>query len=135
AFPAAQQKHVHDLSLEVIRTGMHQVFPDGTDPADPGALRWELLVDPSAGVGAARFEQQYWRANLGPPGRHGQAGEGSSPHRLRADGSGFENLYLAGDWVATGLNAGCVESAVMGGLQAARAICGHPDEIAGENDF
>ena len=42
---------------------------------------------------------------------------------------------LAGDWLRTGLNYGCVESAVMGGLQAARAICGFPDKIYGEHDL
>lgn len=40
----------------------------------------------------------------------------------RRRGVGFNNLVLAGDWVKTALNARCAESAVMGGLDAARAI-------------
>ena len=43
---------------------------------------------------------------------------------LRADGSGFDNLFLAGDWIDNGLNAGCIEAAVLGGLQAANAVEG-----------
>jgi uncharacterized protein with NAD-binding domain and iron-sulfur cluster len=59
---------------------------------------------------------------------------GSTQYRLRSDQSGFTNLYLAGDWTRNGLNAGCVEAAVMSGMQASRAICGSPTQIIGEKD-
>jgi uncharacterized protein with NAD-binding domain and iron-sulfur cluster len=54
---------------------------------------------------------------------------------LHADQSGFANLFLAGDWLKTGLDAGCVEAAVMGGMQASRAICGLPASIQGEHGW
>ena len=38
------------------------------------------------------------------------------------------------DWV-TGINAGCVEAAVMGGMFASRAMCGVPEHIVGEEDM
>lgn len=57
----------------------------------------------------------------------------SSRHRLPTDGSGFANLYLTGDWIRTGINAGCVEAATMAGMQTARAICGWPAVIRGES--
>ena len=53
-------------------------------------------------------------------------------HRLTADGSGFDNLYLAGAWIKTGLDCGCMEATVMSGMQASRALCGHPRVVAGE---
>jgi len=59
---------------------------------------------------------------------------GTTQYRLRADESGVDNLYLAGDWVRTGLNAGCVEAAVMGGIQAARAILDDPRPVLGATD-
>jgi len=49
---------------------------------------------------------------------------GTGRLRLRADESGYDNLVLAGDWLDTGLNAGCIESAVMSGIQAANAVNG-----------
>jgi uncharacterized protein with NAD-binding domain and iron-sulfur cluster len=49
---------------------------------------------------------------------------GSEQHRLRPDRSGFANLYPAGDWTDSGLNAGCIEAATMSGLQAANALVG-----------
>jgi uncharacterized protein with NAD-binding domain and iron-sulfur cluster len=52
---------------------------------------------------------------------------------VRPDRSGFDNLFLAGDWTDSGLNAGCVEAATMSGLQAANAVLGRGrwDDIKG----
>jgi uncharacterized protein with NAD-binding domain and iron-sulfur cluster len=99
----------------------------GAAAAD-GGFRWDLLcadgAEPTAGP--ARFGSQYWRANTDPSDRYVQSLPGSAPHRLRADGSGLDNLFLAGDWIDNGLNAGCIEAATLGGLQAANAVEGRP---------
>ena len=96
-------------------------------------LDWSLLYDPSGAVGPARLLAQYFRANINPSDRYVQSVPGSTPFRLGSGSSGFGNLYLAGDWVDTPLNAGCVEAAVMGGLQAASALSGAPITIYGTN--
>jgi predicted NAD/FAD-dependent oxidoreductase len=57
--------------------------------------------------------------------------KGSTRVRLWADQSGFANLYLSGDWARSGLNTAGVESAVMAGLEASRAISGHPEVVVG----
>jgi uncharacterized protein with NAD-binding domain and iron-sulfur cluster len=54
-------------------------------------------------------------------------------HRLRADESGYSNLYLAGDWTRNGTEIGCVEGAVKSGLFAAIAICGEGSVIGGQS--
>jgi uncharacterized protein with NAD-binding domain and iron-sulfur cluster len=77
-------------------------------------------------------------------GRHVQANfEGSDRYTLSLPGSlasrispldrSVENMTVAGDWTACGLDAGCVESAVMSGMLAAYAISGspHPSTIVG----
>ena len=99
-------------------------------------LDWALLtcVDPALS-GQHRIRDQYYRINIDPSERYILSLPGTAQYRPRADQSGFRNLVLAGDWLATGLNAGCVEAAVMGGLQASRAICGYPREIIGDGDF
>jgi uncharacterized protein with NAD-binding domain and iron-sulfur cluster len=66
------------------------------------------------------------RANVAPAERYVQALPGTGSLRLRAGASGFDNVVLAGDWIDCGLNAGCIEAAVLAGTQAANAIRGRP---------
>jgi uncharacterized protein with NAD-binding domain and iron-sulfur cluster len=105
----------------------HRVRRDAIDWMQsclPGLLpnwSWERACAP-AGLGPQRFAAQYWRANSAPSERYVLAVPGSLRFRLAADRSGFENLFLAGDWVRTDLNAGCLEAAAMAGVAAGRAI-------------
>jgi uncharacterized protein with NAD-binding domain and iron-sulfur cluster len=62
--------------------------------------------------------------NIDPSDRYVQSVPGSDKYRLRSDESGYDNLVLAGDWTDSGYNAGCIEAAVMSGLQAANALLG-----------
>jgi hypothetical protein len=94
---------------------------------------WDLLVDPHTGVGPARFDSQFWRANFQATERYVLTPAGNVRYRLAAEESGYANLFLAGDWTRTGVNGGCVEAAVMSGMQASRAICGSPKTIVGED--
>jgi uncharacterized protein with NAD-binding domain and iron-sulfur cluster len=59
----------------------------------------------------------------------------SSQHRIKTDKTGYENLYITGDWIDCGFNAGCIEATVMSGKQAARAVSGKDVDIPGENDL
>ena len=63
-----------------------------------------------------------------PPTATCSARRGATRYRLRADESGYDNLFLAGDWTDSGLNAGCIEAAVLSGLQAANAVAGRSRE-------
>ena len=100
---------------------------------DGDGFHWGALVDPEGGEGPERFDSQYWLANFQATERYVLTPKGSVEHRLATDESGYENLYLTGDWIKTGLDAGCVEAATMAGMQASRAICGVPETIVGED--
>jgi uncharacterized protein with NAD-binding domain and iron-sulfur cluster len=119
-----------------------RVFADGIWP------RWRECGSPPAGWsssgGQAAWEggvkqlterlvrSEYYRANIEPWQEYVLSVPGSTKFRLASDDSRFRNLYLAGDWTWNGMNAGCVEGAVMSGLLAARAITGRPQVIIGE---
>lgn len=95
----------------------------------PGAVTeqgfaWHLLVGANGHRGASALETQYVSVNIDPSDRYVLSVPGSDKHRLRADESGYDNLVLAGDWTDNGFNAGCIEAAVMSGLQAANALLG-----------
>lgn len=105
---------------------MAPYWPKAVEPS--GELDWRRLFDGRAkpGTGAARFDSQYWVGTANPSDRYVQTLTGSSRHRLRAGQAGLGNLVLAGDWIDSTFNVGCVEAAVMAGLSAANAVCGYP---------
>ena len=86
---------------------------------------WNLLHVARPATGEARFDQQYWRANISPSERYVLSLPNTLQHRLEPGKSGYSNLFLTGDWPkAPEVNAGAVEVAVMCGLSAASALSG-----------
>jgi len=77
---------------------------------------------------------RYLRVNGDPSGLYTRSPPGTAGARIRVDEVGVGGLLAAGDWLTTGLNAGCVEAAVMSGLGAARAIAGELQPIVGEDE-
>lgn len=86
------------------------------DPGELTAIGVQANLDP--------FVEQYWRGNSVGSERYVQTPAGSVEHRLEPHRSGYQNLYLAGDWTRTGIDGGCVEAAVISGRAAAKAIIG-----------
>lgn len=128
--PAIALDRVRQLSLNWLERNLRHLLPDAV--RDDGKPNWNLLHTINGDRGRARFNQQYFRANIDPSDCCPGSAAGSTRYRLAADASGFDNLYLAGCWVKTGLNTASVESAVMAGMQAARAITGSSDNVWGE---
>jgi uncharacterized protein with NAD-binding domain and iron-sulfur cluster len=91
----------------------------------PGGMQWGLLCGSDGRRDETALETQFVTANVDPSDRYVQCVPGSDQFRLRSDESGFDNLFLAGDWTDNGLNAGCIEAATLSGLQAANAVLGH----------
>lgn len=122
AYSKRQTKRVKEYTREWLKTRAGALWPFAASTHDPDEINWALLVDRKERDGEERLEAQYWRAPLSPSERYVLAVPGSSAYRLRADESGFANLFLCGDWTKNAMSIGCLESAVMGGIQAARAI-------------
>ena len=131
AFPAQQSQRVKDMAIAWFGQYTRAILPGACLPGEAG-LDWAALTDAQGRSGVARFDAQFWRANIDPSERYVLSVAGSTKHRLAADDSQFGNLVLAGDWVDNGFAVGCVESATLGGLQAARAITGGTQPLYGE---
>jgi hypothetical protein len=97
-----------------------------------GRFDWDLLYDPSGARGEARLDAQYIRLNVEPSDLCDTAAPGTSSLRPEAHESGADNLALASTWIRNGINATCVEAAVMSGMLAAHAVCGEGREIIGD---
>ncbi len=72
--------------------------------------------------GGRREDAVYLRANTEAWERYVLSLPDTMAHRLAPDDSGFDNLFLAGDWTHNEINGGSVEAAVSSGMAAARAI-------------
>jgi uncharacterized protein with NAD-binding domain and iron-sulfur cluster len=126
-FGAGQKAAARVLALKWSEAFLPHLYPGSTIGR---AIDWNALAVIDGSAGLARFDAQYIRANFTPSERYVLDLPGTSRYRLNADGSGFDNLLLAGDWVFTGLG-GAVESAFIGGMQAAQALIGEPLGIVG----
>jgi uncharacterized protein with NAD-binding domain and iron-sulfur cluster len=135
AYPPTQQAELRNTAIAFLERSAGVYLP-GACPG--GRFDWNVLA--CAGTppleGPARFDAQYWRVNIDPSERYVLSVTGSSSSRLAAGGSGFDNLFLAGDWIETGLNAGCMEATVTSGLDAARAMtAARPFVLRGERSW
>ena len=110
-------------ALEFLDRHVKHYWP-GSEDTEGGGFNWALLAGAGDSQGPERFDSQFWTANVDPSERYVQSLPGSDLVRIRADESGYGNLMVAGDWINTGLNAGCIEAAVMSGLQSANAVLG-----------
>jgi hypothetical protein len=129
-FPARANAQAKDNAVGLLRERIGALWS-----AAGAGFPWQWLVDPLGAEGQSRMDRQYWRANVDPSERYVLSVAGSAAARLTSTGAGLDNLFLAGDWLRTGIDAGCVEAAVMGGMQAAQAISGWPKTILGDSDF
>ena len=131
-YPGRQLRRATENAKLWCRTAAWRLWPNAVMPGSPEELNWYWLVDPQNRRGEERLAAQYIRAVTSPSERYNLVAPGSSKARLRADQSGYSNLFLTGDWILTPLSAGCVEAAVMAGLQTAAAVLGKPTLIQGD---
>lgn len=131
AYPATQLEEIKARAIEFLNDSVKHIWPNSGTPT----FDWSLLVDPENREGQERLAAQYFRVNIDPTERYVISAPGSSEHRLKAEESQYTNLILAGDWIKSGMDVGCMEATFMSGMQASRALTGEPKYIPGEDDF
>jgi uncharacterized protein with NAD-binding domain and iron-sulfur cluster len=135
AFYREQRNAVRTTALHFLETSAGTLWPRAVRK---GEFRWDVLAAENgsrATRGSKRFDTQFWTANVNPTDRYTQSLPGTIAYRISPLDMTFDNLTIAGDWTATGLDSGCIESAVMSGLLAAHALSGKPElrQITGYN--
>jgi uncharacterized protein with NAD-binding domain and iron-sulfur cluster len=129
-YPQFMLQHFKQIALDWLRNYTKSIWPNAVLRGTKG-LDWSLLHDDSGAAGEARLDAQYLRVNVNPSDRYVASFPGTSQWRLPADRPVLANLFIAGDWVKTPINAGCVEAAVMAGLYAAQGVSGEQIPIIG----
>lgn len=109
-FPAQQQDRNDQRIQHFLQNDIAPLWPNATSPDCPQSLDEDLVIS------------RFWRINIYPTERYVLSVPNSTQYRLKTDESGFENLYLTGDWIRNGFNAGAIEPTVVSGLQTARAL-------------
>lgn len=115
------RRRVHADIVEYLDQHVWLYFPKAVTEK---GFDWQLLSGNDTHVDSAALATQHVSINIDPSDRYVQSIPGTDRYRLRPDESGYDNLVLAGDWTDSGMNAGCIESSVLSGLQAANALLG-----------
>lgn len=130
-YPARERDKVEAQAKSWIEQHAAWMWPQIVD--SNGDIDWDQLVSVNGVSGEALLKEQYFRANIDGSERYVLSVPKSTQYRIRSDQSGFENLFLAGDWTYNGINAGCVEAAAMSGMRAAAALAQQTVDIVGED--
>jgi uncharacterized protein with NAD-binding domain and iron-sulfur cluster len=132
AYPARRRLEVRENAIRYLNDEIVQLWTKAVKRR--GEFKWDLLMDPKEkstgrkghGSNQARFDSQYWRANVNPSERYVLSLPGTQKYRISPLDNTYDNLTIAGDWTTCGLDAGCVEAAVISGRLAAHAISSSP---------
>lgn len=129
-FARAQRAKVRQNAIDFLDRDVREIWPNACNAN--GGFDWSLLAGSTA-RGSKAIDSQYFTANVNPSDRYVLSLPGSSRYRISPLDLTFDNLTIAGDWTASGLDSGCIESAVMSGRLAAHALSQHPplEEIVG----
>jgi len=131
SYPRRRKLEVRENAIRYLNNDIVQLWPE-VNRHDQ--FRWDLLMDPNErasglkarGGNEARFDSQYWTANVNPSERYVLSLPGTQKYRISPLDNTYDNLTIAGDWTTCGLDAGCVEAAVISGRLAAHAISSSP---------
>ena len=121
-----RREQVRRDAIDFMNRHLGQIWPLAVTSS--GRFRWDLLMSPNGDKahGEERFRSQFYTANVSPTERYVLSTPGSQKYRISPLDNTYDNLTIAGDWTACGLDTGCVESAMISGRLAAHAISGYP---------
>ena len=112
--------------------GLTTLLPKASEPGHPRIFNWSLLVDTKGGSGEQRLQSQYWRSNCGPSERCTLSLPNTNQYRIKAGETGYDNLFITGDWTDNNLYLAFMEATFQAGILSARAVAGEKFPIIGE---
>lgn len=122
-YQAKENSRLRDTFEQWLQDNAGWFWPKATSYLYPQGLDFQFLADPeNSSDGYTRFSNQFFRANVRPTDHYTLSVPNSDLYRLKADASGFANLYLCGDWIDFGGNVGYIDGTIQSGQQAAQTL-------------
>lgn len=120
----AEMKKLKERVVKFLDQSAKGIWPATLPNGKSTGFNWSLLIDQNkTALGESRIDSQYVRLNIQPTERYVLSVKGSTKYRLPAGANGYSNLVITGDWIQNSvLNAGCVESTVVSGIEAAQCF-------------
>lgn len=123
AYQASENERLKNAFEQWLQDNSAWFWPKAGTYLYPQGLNFQLLADvKDSRDGYARFSAQFFKANVRPTDHYTLSVPNSALHRLKADASGFDNLFLCGDWIDFGGNVGYIDGTIQSGQQAAQAL-------------
>ncbi|NLR94286.1 NAD(P)-binding protein [Flammeovirga agarivorans] len=120
SYPADQITLLKKVAKEYMNKNMGWIWPNAVKD---NQFDYALLCDSQEEETLEeKFNNQFFLTNIDPSMHYVIARPGSNKYRLKADETGYDNLYFSGDWINFGLNVGYMEGTVIAGKQAAKCI-------------
>lgn len=116
---AAIQTKARNVTLSFLTNDLYQLLP--AVRARTG-FNYNLLIDRDNGGGEERLRSTFSRVNYEPHELCTLALPKKTRFRMHPDATGYDNLFVTGDWINNGIYVACVEGAVQAGIATARAI-------------
>lgn len=119
-FPDVQEGALKMFAIDFLNNYIQNIWP-AIFSKNNKSFNWDDLIDIEERQGIERINSQYFRANIDPTERYVLSVTNSSKFRLKTKTS-YTNLFITGDWIDIGFNAGCVEASVLAGKLTAEAV-------------
>lgn len=129
SYPAAELERVKNYARGFLDQNCGLIWPEVRNPGNPSKFDDSTLVNCALDPAIPNLQTQFFRVNIDPTELYCLSLPGTTKFRLPPGKSGFQNLFLAGDWTLTDLNLGCIEATVISGMMASKVICGKPNHI------
>ncbi len=117
ALPAPGRAPDYQQSRDVEATGISNAWLDSHSKHF-----WPHIHKPGGGIDPQHIMSIHVQCNIGYSAQYVQTPPGSVRYRLWPNNSGFENVYVAGDWTRSTIDGGSAEAAFDSGRLAAEAI-------------
>lgn len=124
SFPDEQKARVMGITEQWLYAYGGWLWPNTESAENPQGFNFDYLatLDDKEYTPIEKFYQQFFLLNTEPSDRYVLAVPGSNQYRKKAHESGFNNMFLTGDWTDFDFNVGHMEGAVRSGIKAAQAI-------------